>query len=104
MAVNYVGDRDAALVSPLNADLRGLPPLLIQVGTHETLFDDSLRLAARARAARVEVVLEEYEGLLHVWHLFANLPEAAEAVARAGTFLESASRIPAQKAARRQID
>jgi acetyl esterase/lipase len=91
MARNYVANGDAAAVSPLNADLRDLPPLLVQVGTTETLYDDSRRLAARARAAGVAVVLDEYEGLLHVWHLFANVPEAADAVARAGAFLSAAA-------------
>jgi monoterpene epsilon-lactone hydrolase len=91
MAANYLTGRDAAAVSPLNADLRDLPPLLLQVGTTETLYDDSRRLAERAEAAGVHVVLEENEGLLHVWHLFANLPEAAEAVGRAEAFLAAAA-------------
>jgi acetyl esterase/lipase len=62
---------------PLYADLTGLPPLLIQVGTIETLLDDAMRLAERARAAGVAVTLEEHPDMPHVWHMFGSfLPEA----------------------------
>jgi monoterpene epsilon-lactone hydrolase len=90
MAERYLGGADARspLASPLFAELAGLPPLLIQVGTAETLLDDSTRFAARARAAGVAVELEEWEDMFHVWHAFAFvLPEAREAIARIGAFL-----------------
>lgn len=88
MAAAYAGGQlDAPLASPLHADLGGLPPLLIQVGTREILLDDARRIAARARAAGVNVTLEEEAGLIHVWQLFPNLPESDQAVARIGAFL-----------------
>lgn len=68
--------------TPLHADLAGLPPLLIQVGTAETLLDDSTSLAARAAAADVDVRLEAWPGMPHVWHIFnAMLGEGREAIA-----------------------
>jgi len=71
----YAGaeDRNHPLISPLNGDLSGLPPLLVQVGTAETLLDDSRRLAARARHARVDVDYVEWEGMPHIWHIFAPI-------------------------------
>lgn len=75
-------------VSPCFADLAGLPPLLVQVGTAETLLDDARRVAARAKDAGVEVELEEWEQMVHVWHAFALLlPEGREAIVRIGAFL-----------------
>lgn len=74
--------------SPLYADLKGLPPMLIHVGSVEILLDDSTRLAERARAAGVEVECEVWPDMLHVWHLFAPmLSEGREAVAKAGVFI-----------------
>ncbi len=75
-------------VSPLYADLRGLPPLLIQVGDAELLRDDSTRLAARARAAGVDVTLEVWPHMFHAWHLFADdFPEARAAIDAIGAFV-----------------
>jgi acetyl esterase/lipase len=87
----YLDGRDAKdpLASPLFADLRGLPPLLVHVGTHELLLDDSLRLVERARAAGVDVTLREYEGLWHVFHSFLYIPEARAAVDDIATFMRS---------------
>lgn len=88
----YVGDLDRSdpRVSPLFADLGGLPPMLVQVGDHEILLSDSTRLAERARAAGVEVDLEVWPDVWHVWHLFAPaLPEANEALAKIGAFVRS---------------
>ena len=74
--------------SPLYADLKGLPPMLIHVGAVEILLDDSTRLAERARAAGVEVECEVWPDMLHVWHLFAPmLSEGREAIAKAGAFI-----------------
>ncbi|MGH7987918.1 MAG: alpha/beta hydrolase [Candidatus Binataceae bacterium] len=76
------------LASPLYADLKGLPPLLIQVGDCETLLDDSTRLAERAKAAGVEVKLEVWPEMIHVFQLFgAVMPEAREAIAGIGNFV-----------------
>ncbi len=75
-------------VSPLNADLAGLPPVLLQVGEDEVLRDDSLRFAERARVAGVTVRLERYEGLWHVFQAHAGLLRAADlALDRVVTFL-----------------
>ena len=80
------------LASPLFADLRGLPPLLVQVGTAETLLDDSTRFAERARAADVDVTLDVWDDMIHVWHAFAIrcFPEARQAIERIGAFLRRA--------------
>jgi epsilon-lactone hydrolase len=58
------------LASPLHADLRGLPPMLIQVGSAEILLDDAVRLAGAAGAADVRVTLEVWPDMIHAWHLF----------------------------------
>ena len=65
--------------APLHADLAGLPPLLIEVGTREVLLDDSTRLAERARAAGVDVTLRTEEGMIHVWQIFAPILEEGQA-------------------------
>jgi acetyl esterase/lipase len=89
MADWYLAGQDPRhpLASPIHADLRGLPPLLVQVGTHETLYDDATRVVERARTAGVAVTFEPYEELFHVFQLFAVLPEAQEAVTAAGQFI-----------------
>ena len=90
MAQAYLGGKDprSPLASPLHADLKGLPPLLIQVGDAETLLDDSNRLAEKARNARVQVKLEVWPEMIHVWQLFASfLPEGQEAVEGIGKFI-----------------
>jgi len=74
--------------SPLFADLAGLPPLLLQVGSAEVLLDDSTRFAAAARRAGVEVSLRVWDDMIHVWHAFADLlPEGAQAVRQLAAFL-----------------
>jgi monoterpene epsilon-lactone hydrolase len=81
------GDPKAPLVSPLYADLRGLPPLLVHVGSDEVLLDDALGLAERARTAGVDVTLEEWPAMIHVWHWFLPmLAEAERAVGVIGRF------------------
>lgn len=76
------------LAAPLYAELQQLPPLLIQVGTSETLFDDATRLADRAKAAGVDVTLEPWDEMIHVWQLFAPmLPEGQKAIDRMGEFI-----------------
>ena len=89
-ASQYMGDRDRKdpLGSPLFADLRGLPPMLVHVGDQEILLSDSTRLAERARAAGVEIEIEVWDDLWHVWHLFAPvLPDANAALDRIGAFV-----------------
>ncbi len=75
------------LAAPLYGDLSGLPPLLLQVGTREVLLSDSTRFAEIAEAAGVPVTLEIEEGLIHVWQMFAGVPEAESAVERIGAFI-----------------
>jgi monoterpene epsilon-lactone hydrolase len=87
---DYVGAGDAAdpLISPIFGDLSGLPPLLIQVGSHEILLSDALRLAARAALSDVDVTLEVTPGVPHVFQGFAGLlDEAGAALDRASGFL-----------------
>lgn len=91
----YLGGEDpkTPLASPLFADLEGLPPLLIQVGSEEVLLDDSIGLHSRARAAGVDSTLEVWDDMIHVWHVFFQmLKEGRDAISRIGEFLEA--RIP----------
>lgn len=88
----YLDGRDpktTPLASPLWADLHDLPPTLIQVGTHESLFDDSARIAEKLAGAGVDVEFAVAEGMTHIWPLFPFLAEAAEALERIAGFLES---------------
>jgi acetyl esterase/lipase len=81
-------DPRTPLASPLYAELHSLPPLLVHVGTAETLLDDATRLAGKARAAGVSVDLEVWDDMIHVWHAFAPLlPEAGDAIARVGSWV-----------------
>ena len=76
------------LISPVAADLAGLPPLLIQVGEAEVLLDEAVRLADRASAAGVPTTLDRWPHMPHVWQVFAGrVPEATEAVDQLGAFL-----------------
>lgn len=101
LARNYLGkDGDVRdpLASPLNADLTGLPPLLVQVGDRETVRDDSVGLAARAKAAGVDVELEVWDGMIHVFQMFPEIPQAREAIASLAKFLRNHLHIGHQRA------
>jgi monoterpene epsilon-lactone hydrolase len=90
MAAAYLQGQDpkTPLASPLHAELRGLPPLLIQAGKSETLLDDASRLAERARTAGVDVTYEPWPDMIHVWHWFGSfLPEARQAIDQIGEFI-----------------
>jgi len=92
MATLYLAEHDprTPLAAPLYADLSGLPPLYIQVGTAETLLDDSNRIAERARKAGVDVTLEHWEDMIHVFQAFAPiLPEGQQAVEKIGEYLRA---------------
>ena len=83
-------DRKDPRVSPLYADLRNFPPMLIQVGSNETLLDDATRLASRAGAADVAVILEIWPHMIHAWPLWnAHLEAGRRALASAGAFIRS---------------
>lgn len=84
------GSKRDPLAAPLYAELHGLAPLYIQVGGHETLLDDSTRLAARAARAGVEVRLDVFPEMQHVFQAFVGqMPEATEAIGRIGAYLTS---------------
>ena len=86
----YLGDADPhnPLASPVFGDYTGIPPLLIQAGEHEMLRDDSVRVAARARSYAVEVTLEVWPGMVHVFQI-RGLPESREAVEHIANFMRS---------------
>ena len=89
MAKIYLGAGDPrnVLASPVFAGLHGLPPLFVQVGTAEVLYDDATRIVEHAIAAEVEVTFEPWPDMIHAWHLFAALlPEAREAIENIGAF------------------
>jgi len=101
-AAQYYGDaspRDPR-VSPIHADLSGLPPTLIHVGDWEVLLDDSTRLAAKARAGGVDVTLKVWPEMIHVFQFFGAAPEARQAVDEIGAFIKShiASKAPSTAA------
>ena len=88
-------DPSDPLASPLFADLEGLPPLLVQVGSRECLLSDSTRLATRARAAGVEAKLEVYDGCMHLWHWWVpDAPESRKAIASIAKFVRAKTRAP----------
>jgi acetyl esterase/lipase len=77
------GNPKDPLANPLNADLKGLPPVYIQVGGDETLLDDSQRLAECAKKAGVDVTIDVFPGMQHVFHFLAGVaPEADDAITK----------------------
>jgi monoterpene epsilon-lactone hydrolase len=92
MAGLYLNGRDAKtpLAAPLHADLKGLPPFLVQVGTAETLLDDATRIAEKLHAAGVDVRLAVWPNMLHVFPLFAPiLSEGRDGCLEIGSFIRS---------------
>jgi acetyl esterase/lipase len=89
----YAGEHlDHPVLCPLDADLRGLPPILTQAGTGDALSIDALRLGGLAEEQHADVVLEEYDADAHDFQVFWSfLPEAATALARAGEFIRARS-------------
>ncbi len=89
---DYTAGQDPAVgpISPIFAELSGLPPVIIQAGSHEVLLDDAVHLARRAATANVEVTLEITPGVPHVFQsVSAMLDEAAAALDRAGQLLSA---------------
>lgn len=84
----YHGDTpaDHPLLSPVFGDLSGLPPIFLQVGSTEILLDDALRIARKARSQGVDVEVEVWNALPHVWHLWSYIPEADRALSRIARF------------------
>jgi acetyl esterase/lipase len=91
LADAYLGsavDHKDPRVSPLFANLTGLPPTLVQVGSAETLLDDAVRLAASAGEADVSVTLEVWPQMVHAWPLWnARLESGRQALSSAGSFM-----------------
>jgi epsilon-lactone hydrolase len=88
---HYVGDHDPEdpYISPLYGDLRGLPPLFINVGDYETMLDDSVRFAEKARKAGVDVTLKVGEKMVHCYPLMAPMfPEATQAMNEISAFVK----------------
>lgn len=85
----YVAHHDAhtPLISPVYGDLRGLPPLLVHAGEDEILREDAIRIASLAQAAGVDVRLEIYPRMWHVWQLFLALPQAVQSLDDISQFL-----------------
>jgi epsilon-lactone hydrolase len=82
-------DRNDPRLSPLYADLKGLPPTFIQIGSAETLLDDAVRFAAAAGAADVRTTLEIWPNMIHAWPLWnAHLEPGRGALAHAGAFFK----------------
>ena len=91
MSSAYLGSADSKdpLVSPIHGDWTGAPPMLIQVGTNEVLLDDSRTLTKVCRNAGVQVTLEEWDGMVHVFQSFYGLIDDAErAVDRIGEWVK----------------
>ena len=87
----YVGDNDPKhpWLSPLHANLHGLPPVMLQVGDNEILLDDSVRFVEKAKAAGVEVTLQVWEGMVHCFAIMAPMfPEATQAMNDIFTYIE----------------
>ncbi len=90
----YTGSEDVKnpLISPFYGDLTGMPPMLIQVGSSEILLDDAVRFAAQAKAANVDIRLDVWQEMIHVWQGFAGImPEAKEALMQIGAFVRNHS-------------
>ncbi|MEA2741144.1 MAG: epsilon-lactone hydrolase [Acetobacteraceae bacterium] len=97
MAEWYLGGADPRHphAAPIHGDLRGLPPLLIQVGAAETLLDDSMALARKAGAADVPVDLQIWPEMIHIWHIYHPMLSAGRrAIASGGSFVRGALRGP----------
>lgn len=88
---SYVGHNDARdpLISPVFGNLRGLPPLLVHVGEDEILLDDAKRITRLAQSADVDVRLEIYSRMWHVWQLYLALPQAVQSLGDIAQFLQS---------------
>ena len=93
MARTFLGNAlpNSPEASPVFADVRGLPPIMVQIGEGELMLSDAIRLAAHLGENRVRVSLEIWPGMFHVWHMFhAELAEGREAIANAAAFLDQA--------------
>jgi acetyl esterase/lipase len=76
------------LISPLFADLQGLPPVLVQASRSEVLYSDAQRFVKKARAAGVKVTFQQWTGLIHWWHMFGTMPESRQALDKIAHYLQ----------------
>jgi acetyl esterase/lipase len=98
----YLAGKDAASpeFSPLFASLSGLPPLLVQAGSLETLLDQIRAFVTRAREAGTALTFSEYPDMVHVWHLLRGMtPDAMRAIAEAGAFIRTHAAVGPQSMA-----
>ena len=88
---NYLGKTDpkTPLASPLFADLTGLPPLLIQVGSEEVLLSDATGLAEAAGLANVDVTLRIWANMIHIWPFFPMLSTGAATIAESTAWIRA---------------
>jgi acetyl esterase/lipase len=95
---SYTGNHDPhdPLISPVYGDLHGLPPLLVHVGEEEILREDAIRITDSARAAGVDVRLEIFPRMWHVWQLFLDLPQATQSLDDIAGFFEAHLTSPIQ--------
>lgn len=103
LAKSYLGEEGDPchpLASPLYADLTGLPPLLIQAGDREIVRDDAVMFADKAKGAGIDVRLEIFEGMIHVFQMFPDIPQTQEAIAAIADFLRKQLHIEAGEAAK----
>jgi acetyl esterase/lipase len=82
-------DAKAPLASPVFADLAGLPPMLIQVGSEEVLMSDSVQIAERAGFAEADVTLRIWPGMVHIWPFFAQLGASGKAIAESAAWVKA---------------
>jgi acetyl esterase/lipase len=83
------GDRRDPKASPLFADLAGLPPMLIQVGSEEVLMSDSTQLAEAAGFAQVDVTLRIWPDMIHIWPFFAMISAGGRAIAESTAWIKA---------------
>ncbi len=90
----YIGSHNAddPLISPLFGDLRGLPPIHLQTGRNEILLDDSIRFYEKAQQAGVDVTLNIWDDMFHVFQLFSFLPETQESMKQVSAFVSRVMR------------
>ena len=93
----YAGETDTSnpLISPIFADLQGLPPMLIQVGTNEILLDQIEEFCEKARQANVEITLDCWQGMFHVFQMIPILPETKLSLKKIANFITEKTNLEA---------
>lgn len=88
---SYIGDNDPTnpLLSPIYGELKNFPPMLIHAGENEILKNDAIQIEQKARSSGVDVHLEIFPGMWHVWQIYLSLPEAIQSLDKISTFLKA---------------